>query len=268
MNIKKILSIIVIALLLSGPMAMTTVNAEEGSMDNFDEPTEPEKACVELKPSFESEYNDFVLKFIESPSTELTYDEVHNYLIDAQVKYHTYVQCFFDYAEDQILDSGGVKTRGTFQANAPSFPWFKPEAACISEENRKIAIKNSAPSKMLEPLLEVRREYISILDKIVPKYEQEGRESGGGEIRAWDQLANAKNNASIELRNYIDSETQSSIMAIDISLTTLKELRTAYIMHVQFQCMLNGLEKYRKVLEKIRTIVSCLPMHLQDASTS
>ena len=266
MNFKKIISIIAITILLSGQTPITFVRAE-------DEPTKPESECEEMRPDFEVDYNDLILEIIDDPEAEINIKTIDKFLGTEQEKYHEYVQCMFDYAEDQILDSGGAKTRGTAQANAPAFPWFKPEAACIIKDGKEYkmneALQASAPSELIPPLLKIHQEYANMLNKIAPKYEQEGTESGeGGENLSVTGLFAAKSKASRELRSYIESEIDNSLVAIDITFTTLKELRMAFLMHVQFQCMLNNLEKYRKALESIRTIVSCLPAHLEDASVT
>ncbi len=262
MNFKKIISIIIIIILLSVQMPIRLVSAEESEVK-----TEPEKACEDKRPDFDSDYADLFLEIIEDPEAEIDIKNIDKFLETEQEKYHEYVQCIFDFAEDQILDSGGAKTRGTMQANAPSFPWFKPEAACISEDKKNAAIKASAPTELLPPLLKTHSEYSDMLNKIVPKYEQDGTESTeDGESFSWGELFDAKSSASRKLRNYIDTEIDDSLIAIDITFITLKELRIAFVMHVQFQCMLNNLEKYRKVLESIRTIIGCMPGALRDAS--
>ena len=260
MNFKRIISIIVIAILLSGQTPIILVNAQD-----VERPTKPEQECKDKRPNFDIEYTDLFIKIAEDPELEIDIKTINDFLVTSQEKYHEYVQCIFDYAEDQILDSGGAKTRGTAQVNAPAFPWFKPEAACISNKNE--AIIASSPDQLLPPLLEIHREYSNMLEKIAPKYEQEGDEKGeDGEILNWNQLLSVKSSASGKIRSYVESEIQNSLVAMDITFTTLKELRLAFVMHVQFQCMLNNLEKYRKVLESIRTIVSCMPAALDGAS--
>ena len=260
MNYKKNFLIIVLAIILLGQMPGLFVSAEEGQ-------TKPEQECNEKRPDFEIDYTDLFLEIAEDSEAEIDIKTIDKFLGVQQEKYHEYVQCMFDYAEDQILDSGGAKTRGTAQANAPAFPWFKPEAACIDEDKRKEVINNTAPSELVPSLLKIHQEYADMLNKIVPKYTQEGNESGeDGESLTTMELFSLKSQVGRRLRNYIDSEIDSSLVAIDITFITLKELRMAFLMHVQFQCMLNNLEQYRAALENIRTIVSCLPAHLQDAS--
>lgn len=268
MNLKQTISIIVMIFLLSGLTPAILVNAEENG-----EKTEVEIACKEKRPHFiseegeKSEYDKFIEKINKEDDSKLNTKAINKFLGDVQEQYHEYVQCIFNFAEDQILDSGGAKTRGTMQANAPAFPWFKPEAACIDEDKRKEVIKSSSPNELLPPIFKIYQEYSDMLNKIAPKYEQEGTESGkDGEILTLTQSINIKSSTSRKLRNYIDSEIQNSEIAMDITLTTLKELRMAFIMHVQFQCMLNNLEQYRKTIEKIRTIISSFPGALEGAS--
>jgi len=61
-------------------------------------------------------------------------------------------------------------------------------------------------------------------------------------------------------------EIDSSLLAIDLMFTSLKEMRLAFVMHVHFQCTLKYLEKYRKALEKLRKFIQPLPEKLRDAS--
>ena len=94
------------AVLLSGQAPISLVNAANGGAQ-----TKPEIECQEKRPVLLADYYDFLLQVTEDPEIELDIEIINEFLETAGEKYHEYVQCIFDYAEDQILDSGGAKTR-------------------------------------------------------------------------------------------------------------------------------------------------------------
>ena len=262
---KKHLTIItILTILLTGiPIPLNPATAQE----EIERPTKAEKACEEKYPDFNIIYTEAFIDALEEEDLVIDAKYMAEVFEDAQEKYHEYAQCIFDYAEDVVLDSGGVKTRGTTQANAPSFPWFKPDAACISQNKLRDVILDSAPDQLLPPLLENHREYSEFLDKIIPAYQKQGTEKQeDGKAMPAIQFLLTKSQEERELRQRVESEKENALVAIDIAFITLKEMRLAFVMHVHFQCMLNNLEKYRKILEDIRVIAECLPNHLKDAS--
>jgi hypothetical protein len=233
------------------------------------EATEPELECFDLQPDFKNIYDDFEAD-IYMKETEPNMATFQNAFEEAQSYYHKYAQCMFDYAENQILQNK-VNQGGTWQAKTPNelVDWLDTSAACISQEKLAEAIFNTEPNQMLPPLLELHSDYSEHLNKLIELYLLEGHEKGedGKNLGGSDLLVTLNRNAGL-LERQVIYELQNSLVAINLSFISLKELRTAFVMHVHFQCMLNNLEKYRKALENLRVIIDVLPGRLEDASMS
>jgi hypothetical protein len=225
--------------------------------------SEPEKACQELKPDFEALLKEW------SATKEKTGSTTQAAFEKSQAAYHSYVQCLFDFAESSILWSGGSVQGGQFQANMPNFPWMKPAAACLTPKKLNEIIKNTNTDQMLGPLLKTHKAYTEHLDAILNIYQQFGVEKGGdGQLLEGTQAFSQRIKKSSSFTAQIKAEKENALIAMNMAFISLRELRLSFVIHVQFQCMLNNLETYRKFLEDLRTIVTLLPSRLENASMS
>ena len=206
---------------------------------------------------------------IEQDEFEFNYAKFQDEFEKVQKQYHEYVACFFDYAEKEILGNVGA-SKGTVQASTPNMiNWMDPPAACLTSDKLKEIKNKTVSDAMLPPLLEIYNEYSDYLDALVVLYEYEGRETKIPDeelsLSGIDQLTEMVK-AYTGLDRIVKLEKENALVAMDIAFKSLKELRLAFFMHVHFQCMLNNLEKYRKWLADIRTIVEGFPLMLEDAS--
>jgi hypothetical protein len=183
----------------------------------------------------------------------------------------------FDFAEKVLLKSDGAKSSGTMDANSlntggiPIFStlidWMAPDQACLDPLELKKIIQKSEPSQMLAPMLQEHADYRDHLQKIGDEFDGSGLLTGdnGQSLSSLDTLrAKSANLGTVKRQRRM--EIQSSLLAIDLMFTSLKELRLSLVMHVQFQCMLSFLQKYRKALEELRNVIEPLPALLEDAS--
>jgi hypothetical protein len=254
---KKIFpKIIALALVtaLTGPLLTNvriTASAQTANGETQERiETEPEKACKGKKPDF---------TVLKTEWKEAGFNDVFN---SSQKAYHDYLGCLFDYAESTILKRPRVKGRNSYLANIPNIDWMDPPAACLSDDEIRKALFDTDHSQMLTPVLETHRDYKNHLESMANVYRN--RQASSQTPSTIGERAGTA--AGIERR--IKSEIDSALVALDLAFTSLKELRLAFTIHVRFQCLLKHLEKYRKVLGEIRTIVVALPNKLRDASVT
>lgn len=282
MNIKKSITSLVIITIIFGLLIpyQKTIAQEE-----IQRPTMPEKSCKELKPDFTIMYTDLILAISDGKIEidTVTYNNYNLVAFDAAIKhaqnsYHKYAECIFNYTEAKILGSVGA-SKGTMQATTPNFdpsdiPIIGPgidwmtSAACLNPQDLQKIIEDTSPNEILAPILETYNAYSDYLDKILNIYSLRGQEDltdNQLSLSAIEEFSRKTQVIQGGLRR-INTEKENAIVAMNITFASLKELRLAFIMHVHFQCILNSLDKYRKSLEKIRTIVDLLPSRLQDAS--
>ena len=69
-----------------------------------------------------------------------------------------------------------------------------------------------------------------------------------------------------EQKLLVEDEIQNAIVAMNSTFIALKEMRQAFVMHVQFQCMLKNLEMYRRLMSNMRSVIMALPDLIEDAS--
>jgi len=258
---------VIIALILSFTLPFYSATAQE-----ITRPTEPEKACEDKKPEL-LERLDPILGFpaleelgadIDKGEIEFNYAAFEDEFEEVQEQYHKYVECIFEFAEDEIL----WNIKGDEEID-----WMSPQEACFNSGKVSGKLKeikdNTKSDVMLPPLLEIYNEYSDYLDALVILYEAKGRENAIPDeelsLTAIDQFAEAIK-AYTGIDRIVKLEKENALVAMDIAFKSLKELRLAFFMHIHFQCMLNNLEKYRKWLADIRTIVEGFPLMLEDAS--
>ncbi len=236
------------------------------------EPTAAEIECVSEKPNYEELKKDWLkIKNKESRQYQRAF-------LKAQEAYHNYVGCLFDYAETSILQTKGARrTNGIVESNTlntGSIPvlgglidWMAPDQACLKSDKLAEVIKNSDPSQMLFPVLQEHSEYKDHLTFLSNTFAGGGSETNAeGQILTGTQQLEKKSILLREVERLKEMEIDSSLLAIDLMLTSLKELRLAFVMHVHFQCTLKFLEKYGLALEKLRKVIVPLPDQLRDAS--
>jgi hypothetical protein len=265
--ISSILTIIFVILLIPVNRVMSQDGEER-------QKTPPEKECEEKKPKSlektKTGIDDFQ-SIIELETSINKGEIIFNYTKFQEVmdtskdEYHTYAECIFNYSEKRILGNVGL-SQGTVQANTPNIDWMDPKASCLSLDKLRGIMDDTAPNQLLLPLLDTNAAYSEYLDALVTLYQMQGREGGSDDTAIDAFLAAAQKYTNINL--LVDMEKEVSLVVMNMAFIELKELRSSFVMHVQFQCMLNNLEKYRKWLGDIRTIVEGLPTKLEDASIS
>lgn len=273
--IKKITVTLLILTLNVSWIPVPKVNAQETEM------TKAEKACQKEAKAmdFDKLHEDWAKKLKGKPFDSKAAQNAYEL---AQEAYHEYVECIFDFAESEILKKKMTSRQGIGLANTPNTPnvedvpvagylidWMSPATACMEEEAYMKVIEDTNPGATLIPVQHAHYQYEKYLkDTLLALYYKNGIEvdSSGKALTGYDQIQ-SKTNAYKKFESEIENEIENSIVAMDIAFISLRELRTAFVMHVQFQCMLKNLEKYRKVLEDIRIIVDTLPGRLRDAST-
>jgi hypothetical protein len=229
--------------------------------------TDAEKSCEDKIPAFtEKNVNSqfTVLAVLQSEinagKTVFDYAKFTETFESAQSQYHEYANCIFSYAEKEILGNVGLST-GTIQANTPDIDWMDPKASCLSSGKLKEIKKKTGSDELLRVLLGMYSTYSDFLDSLAIFYKTNGRETGAGV----DKLSQTEL-AYADVNRQAGIEKENALVAMDMAFKSLKELRLAFFMHVQFQCMMNNLEKYRKWLESIRIIVDSIPDRLRDCS--
>ncbi|MDH5596956.1 MAG: hypothetical protein OEY44_02535 [Candidatus Peregrinibacteria bacterium] len=225
-----------------------------------------EESCVSKKPDY--------IKLMEDWNGEKTKDNkaYKKHFDIAREAHHNYVSCMFSFAEQEILQTEAIHQGGTYEANTPNqdtFDWMAPDQACLTPNELKWVIQGTDPSQMLQPMLNSHNAYKLHLNAIGDSYrgkavatDENGRRLQGAEAL----IAFANTLGSIERQRRL--EIESSLVAIDLMFTSLKELRLSFVMHVHFQCMLKYLEEYRIRLENLRKLIQPLPALLRDASTT
>jgi hypothetical protein len=183
----------------------------------------------------------------------------------ARKTYHDAVKCVFDKASNAILLStvGGPVAYSFSAADLAELlgDLNKPKKACLEQDKLVEILKNGGPKGLLQPLLELYNKYDAHLTALYKKIE--------GSITIDEE---AMNDFSVLYRrsNFFkiltEDEIQNSIVALDQAFQSLKELRSAFVMHVHFQCMLVNLEEFRRILSNVREIIEIIPPLLDDCS--
>jgi len=234
---------------------MIFIQVPIGLMDEEqDKPTAPEIECEDKKPDFDELYNNLITSLAEAKKkiNKASYSAAFE---EAQNAHHTYIQCIFDFAEKKIKKFKPVM--------------MQPDEACLSEEGLKGIIENTSPDQTLPPLLTTYNNYSQHLDSLQALYEVEGIEDLAEDDNAFTQAAKqlkASGEILAGIKRQVALEKENALVAMDMTFAALKELRSAFVMHVHFQCMLRNLNKYNTMLMKLRTVISNIPARLKDAS--
>lgn len=243
---KKLISII-IALILVFQLGVIPIAPAQADLI---------KDCKKLEPKYPEE-----IKFETEDhlNFRLAFETVRN-------NYHTYVRCIFDRAFITILGSAGTDTEGIFSTSAPNFidalPRFlQPSTACLDQDKLVKILKDSSPLNLLPHLLGEYSRYVKHLTRLF----DDALPSLPSAISNIGEFAEAFEQNRI-FKQLFDNEIQDAIVALDSAFINLKELRMALVMHVHFQCMLENLESYRRILGNLRSVLTVLPDLIHDAS--
>lgn len=189
----------------------------------------------------------------------------------AQKTYHDYLSCLFETAFAHVLKQKENKTKGNLSAQINSVNWMLPGQACLAEEDLIASIEATSPLKVMTRALGAFEEYQDFFHALAGEL----REGGSlGEDFDPSSLGNfstgvgALNQVIRDNQRRIDNELESSEMALDMAFTALKELRMSFVLHVRFQCVLNHLGSYQKMLGQVRGIIEGLPNALKNASVN
>ncbi len=228
--------------------------------------TAPEEACQSLKPNYAKDEEIVTLKK-NKPMDRDIYDKLFE---RTQTLYHSYMECMFGFAENTVYKTGAASFGGGVQANTPNtkvIDWMAPDQACLAPSEIKKIIEETTPVQMLGPALQAHKDYKDYLNALGKDYANRGVEtdSSGNQKGNADGL-NSKANSLDELGRERQVEIDSAMVTLDLMLTSLKELRLAFVMHVRFQCTLKFLDKYRSKLGDLRKLIQPLPGQLRDAS--
>lgn len=213
--------------------------------------TKPEEACISEKERYEELVD-------EKRTVEIrSQNDYQDAFDEAQKTYHDYVGCMFNFAEETVLMLKDGET---------IIDWMKPKEACLKPDKIKEITKDTDPSQLLNPILTAHTKYENHLKRLGDRFDQTGNivnEQGEPILESSLQLR-ASYRESMKRNRQL--EIDSSLVAIDLMFTSMKELRSSLVMHVHFQCTLEILERYRKALADLREVVEVLPDKLENAS--
>lgn len=210
-----------------------------------------EQACTKKKETLDKAYKLEDWNEAENPDQNDYADAFE----EMQVAYHDYIGCIFNFAEKTVMM--GEKL----------IDWNKPDQACLKPDELSDLMKKTEPSQLLGPILDAYTDYKNNLSTLGKKFDGDGQITDeDGEPLPALQMLTAKSANTFKRRRQM--EIDSSLLAIDLMFTSLKELRLSFVMHVHFQCTLGFLDKYRRALEDLRNVIEPLPGQLEDASIS
>lgn len=267
-SLKKITGLLILLLFI----AVTSVPLAQAQTSKKANRTDAELAC-------ENEKKEFDKAIEKTGSTEpqdiSDYDSAFQ---EMQIAYHDYIGCMFQYAEGIILKSDGSDASNTISANTPNasalpfsglVDWMSPDQACLDISEFKTVILKSEPNQLLGPMLETHASYKNHLRKLGDQFDKKAKatDSQGETLKGIEAMI-AKEAFSSTVSRQRELEISSARLAIDLMFTSLKELRLSFVMHVNFQCTLQFLDKYRLSLEKMRKVIDSYPTKLENASVN
>ncbi|PIZ74385.1 hypothetical protein COY07_00810 [Candidatus Peregrinibacteria bacterium CG_4_10_14_0_2_um_filter_43_11] len=235
-HFKKIIStflILLLTLIVSSPVF---------SADETDAPPVSKSAQECLKEFKQFEQTDAPYHPFGNISKEMTTVVEFRIAFDtAKDLYHQYLECIFDGAETEIKDSiSGVGS------------------ACL-EPGELNPMAESTGSEAILPF--VLQAYNAYSDYLRGLYSMN-----------WEKILITKIEQGLsitrQLNRLVTNELEDAIVAIDTTMGMLTEMRQAYIMHIQLQCMMKNLDDYRNILAKLRKVILALPSRIEDASKS
>lgn len=185
---------------------------------------------------------------------------------EARTQYHDAMKCVFDFSTIAILGSAGGVTDDISLANLPNLvdllpKLIQPNMACLKQDVLKATLEKTSPTELLKPVLATYSKYEDFLNYL------HGKASSNPTVKASDRQNLAKIVSNYKaLQLVMENEIQDAIVALDTAFIALKEMRQAFVLHVNFQCMLKNLEVYRRVMANLRSVIAVLPPLVTDAS--
>lgn len=247
LKIKKIIGLMLIGLLALINLPLST----HAQGDAF-------VTCDALLQDGELNLSEDIKQWEVGDKTEANFNTVFE---SAQQRYHGYLSCLFETAFNHVLRQEGNKTTGTLSAQITTINWMEPGQACISEQELKKSIEETAPDQLMPKALNALSDYQLFLSQLNRTLNELIPEEGGNDIQARSLKIQEK-------RNQINDEAQSSLIALEVSFNSLKELRFSFVFHVRLQCIINQLGAYQKRLANIRGVVDGMPNALKNASVN
>lgn len=244
---KKIIGSSLALFIFSSILPLSSIAADEKS--------KAETHCEEYKPDFDK----ILLDWNEGKKTA-DYQKLFGKMQEA---HHDYIGCLFDYSTSEILQTKKARFGSAFKANTPNsyaLDWMAPKSACIDTTEIGRLIEETSPVTLLGPLLQAHSDYDLKLGELLGLYQREGENDKETDTFSKKAETLRKNERQKQL------EVDSSVVTMDVMLTSLKELRLSFVMHVRLQCTLKFLEKYRIALEGLRKVIDKLPRKTKDAS--
>lgn len=217
--------------------------------------------CVELRPKFavKEEGKPTFVDTFRAEGTALSADKKRELMEEASGAFHRYVGCLFDGMVTGIVKIGVSNLPESFSAYTPSLPDIRsPEESCkVGPDMEKILLETS--TDVVLPVVQTAYDnYYLYLKAILERPENTEKETDLTALSA----------KTDELHLYFADEMETTIAAIKTAFQSIKEMRQAYMLHLQFNCWINHLEGWRNMLEEIRKLVVRLPEKLIDASTT
>lgn len=182
--------------------------------------------------------------------TKATYneDELIDLFKKAHRQHHEYIDCLFSQAAEMILP-------------APSKDDASPNDLCHSESEIKKLSNQSSTKAIMEKGLSDYDRYSDHLGKLGGLSENYFKSKKKGDIDFRYYVGRHR-----EYQSVIDEELQYSLVAFDRSLMSFDGMHQAYLVHLHLQCVQSNLQKYLKLLGKLRSIVEGLPWRIENAS--
>jgi hypothetical protein len=222
--------------------------------------------CVELRPKFavKEEGKPAFVETFRAEGTALSAGEKKKLMEEASGAFHRYVGCLFDGMVTGIIKIGVSNLPESFSAYTPSLPDLRsPEESCkVGPDMEKILLETS--TDVVLPVVQTAYDSYYLYLKAILDRPEKGRE----ENTAANADLTALSEKTDELHLYFADEMETTIAAIKTAFQSIKEMRQAYMLHLQFNCWINHLEGWRNMLEEIRKLVVRLPEKLIDASTT
>ena len=177
----------------------------------------------------------------------------------ARTKFHMYAACVIDSAASSML--GGDQTQATGVVNNGLGEMSNPKTACPNPRSDLTKKLNDANTQaLLQATLEEYNHYAEQLKNLLKAYDKDPP-LDTGQIDFVAVAVHWK-----DMHNRVENEMQNAIVGLSNAFTMLGELRQVYVMHVQFQCMLQNLTQLRDYVGRIRKQVAAWPDLFTDAS--
>lgn len=188
-----------------------------------------------------------------------------------QEQYHQYINCLFNNAVE-LLEEEEEKFAQQQSSSEQEGSQAQSIEGCMDPNVYK-AILNNTKTIDIDTTGETR-EFYGLADLIIDEYLQYNLyldtlsdtliQSDDNQIRTVDY---AQRQLTARF-NEIERERYSAQKAFDIALQAYDEMRVAYPLHKQLECIASNLEEERDQIARIRTYAQCFPAKFINAATS